>query len=55
MTSKRPASNKRATPSRASNYTKTFVKDWDRLSHSGRYDLNRLKESMLLLIANDLP
>ncbi len=24
-----------------------------RLSHSGRYDLNRLKEAMLLLIANE--
>ena len=50
MTSKKPASSKRATPPKACDYTKTFFKDWERLSHSGRYDLNRLKEAMLLLI-----
>ena len=50
MTSKKPAASKRATPPRACDYTKTFLKDWDRLSHSGRYDLKRLKEAMLLLI-----
>ncbi len=33
----------------ASDYTKNFLKDWKRLSHSGRYDLNRLKEAMLLI------
>ncbi len=55
MTSKRPASRKRAALSRACDYTKAFHKDWERLSRSGRYDLNRLKEAMLLLIANDAP
>jgi len=30
-------------------------KDWERLSHSGRYDMNRLKVAMMLLIANDEP
>lgn len=55
MTSKKPASSKRATPPRASDYTRTFLKDWTRLSRSGRYDLTRLKEAMLLLIANDAP
>ena len=40
---------------RASDYAKTFKKDWIRLSHSGRYDLNRLKQAMLLLIAHDAP
>lgn len=55
MTSKRPAGSKRATPPRACDYTKTFLKDRDRLSRSGRYDLKRLKEAMLLLIANDSP
>ena len=55
MTSKKPASSRRATPPRACDYTKTFLKDWDRLSRSGRYDLKRLKEAMLLLIANDAP
>jgi mRNA interferase YafQ len=32
-----------------------FLKDWERLSRSGRYDLNRLKQAMLLLIANEGP
>ena len=36
-------------------YTKTFLKDWQRLTHSGRYDMLRLKEAMLLLIAHDEP
>jgi mRNA interferase YafQ len=55
MTSKEPASSKRATPPRACDYTKTFLKDRDRFSRSGRYDLKRLKEAMMLLIANDAP
>ena len=55
MTSKRPASSKRAPLPRASDYTKTFLKDWERLSRSGRYDLKRLKEAMLLVIGNDEP
>ncbi len=52
---KKPASNKRVPLPRASDYTKIFLKDWERLSRSGRYDLKRLKEAMLLLIANDAP
>ena len=55
MTSKRSAASKRAAPPRAADYTKSFRKDWERLSHSGRYDMGRLKEAMLLLIANDAP
>ncbi|MCD6732872.1 MAG: type II toxin-antitoxin system YafQ family toxin [Burkholderiaceae bacterium] len=55
MTSKKPASSKRAPLPRACDYTKTFLKDWERLSRSGRYDLKRLKEAMLLLIGNDAP
>ena len=55
MTSKKTAASKRAVLPRASDCTKTFTKDWERLSHSGRYDMKRLKEAMLLLIANDLP
>ena len=31
------------------------MKDWQRLSHSGRYDMVRLKEAMILLIADDAP
>ncbi|MBU2788078.1 type II toxin-antitoxin system mRNA interferase toxin, RelE/StbE family, partial [Acidithiobacillus sp. VAN18-1] len=45
MTSKKPAASKRANLPRASDYTKDFLKDWQRLSHSGRYDMNRLKEA----------
>jgi mRNA interferase YafQ len=52
---KKPAAGKRAPFPRAVDYAKPFVKDWERLSRSGRYDLSRLKEVMLLLIANDAP
>lgn len=55
MTSKKPAKQKRAKLPRNSDKTKQFAKDWERLSHSGRYDMNCLKEAMLLLIANDAP
>lgn len=55
MTSKKPASSKRASLPRACDYTREFLKDWQRLSHSGRYDMNRLKEAMSLLIANNGP
>ena len=54
MTSKKPASSKRARPPRDVQQTKQFLKDWERLSQSGRYDLNRLKEAMLILVAGDL-
>ena len=49
------AKSKRAALPRASDYTKTFAKDWERLTHSGRYDMASLKAVMLLLIANDAP
>lgn len=55
MTSKKTSATKRASLPRTSDYTKSFIKDWERLSRSGRYDLNKLKEVMLLLIANDAP
>lgn len=55
MTSKKPASSKRAAPPKACDYTRTFLKDWERLSRSSRYDLKRLKEAMLLLIPNEAP
>jgi len=47
--------SKRAPFPRTCDYTKQFQKDYERLSRSGRYDMNRLKEAMLLLIANDAP
>ena len=52
---KKTAASKRAVPPRAADYAKAFLKDWQRLSHSGRFDMVRLKEAMLLLIANDAP
>jgi mRNA interferase YafQ len=55
MTSKKPAQQKRANPPRSSDSTRQFRKDWERLSRSGRYDMRRLKEAMLLLIANEGP
>jgi mRNA interferase YafQ len=55
MPSKKPAGSKRAPLPRAADYTKPFLKDWKRLERSGRYDMRRLKEVMLLLIANDGP
>jgi mRNA interferase YafQ len=54
-TLKKTASSKRATLPRAADYSKAFLKDWQRLSHSGRFDLVRLKEVMILLIANESP
>ena len=38
-----------------SSYSKQFLKDWERLSRSGRYDMGALKAAMLLLIANEAP
>jgi len=55
MTSKAAASSKRAVLPRASDHTKSFLRDWERLSRSGRYNMKHLKEAMLLLIANDGP
>jgi len=55
MTSKKPAASKQATLPRASDYARQFLKDWQRLTHSGRYDMNRLKQAMKLLIANEGP
>ena len=55
MTSKRTSASRRASLPRAVDYAKSFLKDWQRITHSGRYDLKRLKEAMLLLIANEEP
>ena len=52
---KKPAKDKRATLPREAAFTKAFVKDWEKLSRSGRYDMRQLKEAMVLLIANDAP
>lgn len=55
MASKAAASDKWAALPRASDHTKSFLRDWERLSRSGRYNMKHLKEAMLLLIANDGP
>ena len=55
MTSKRTAASKRAALPRAVDYAKSFLKDWERITRAGRYDMNRLKEVMLLLVANNEP
>ena len=46
---------KRAAMPRASEFTKQFHKDWARLGRTGRFDMECLKQVMLLLIANDAP
>lgn len=51
----RPLSEKRACLPRASNRTKEFKSDWQRLCESGRYDMHALKAVMTLLINNDAP
>lgn len=55
MTSKKTAADKRAKLPHACDYTKNFLKDWQRLSHAGRYDMRRLKEVMALLVSNNGP
>jgi len=56
MTSnKKPADSKRAAIPLSSDYTKTFRKDWERLSRSGRFNMRQLKAVMIHLIANDGP
>jgi mRNA interferase YafQ len=55
MTLKKTAKSKRAIPLREFTRTKDFLKDWGRLAHSGRYDMNKLKDAMLLLVENAAP
>ena len=55
MTSKKPASSKRAAPPRTCDYSKAFRKDWERLSRSDRYDMHKLGAAMMLLIADVAP
>lgn len=53
MSSIRTPGGKRGTLPRASDHTKSFAKDWVRLTHSGRFNMKQLREAMLLLFAND--
>ena len=52
---KKPPETKRASLPRSCDFTKSFLKDWERLSRSGRYNMALLKEAMMLLVANDAP
>ena len=52
---KKPAAGKRANLPRRVDYARQFLKDWQRLSRSGRFDMKRLRTVMLLLIANEAP
>lgn len=52
---KKSAADKRAPLPLACDYTRQFLKDWSKLSASGKYDMHRLKEVMMLLIANAGP
>ena len=57
-TSKKPTANIRATVPRRVDYARKFLKDWERVSRSGRHDINRLKEMkdvVLFLIASESP
>jgi mRNA interferase YafQ len=52
---KSAASGKRAKLPRECEITNQFHKDWQALSHSGRYDMASLKQAMMLLVAHDAP
>ncbi|MBQ7155140.1 MAG: hypothetical protein IJR85_06260 [Synergistaceae bacterium] len=52
---RKPADSKRTTLPRDFSIAEDFRKDWETLSRSGKHDMHRLKEAMMLLIANDGP
>jgi mRNA interferase YafQ len=47
--------SKKANLPRKSDHSKEFDKDWVKLSHSGRYNMQDLSDVMLLLIQNNGP
>ncbi len=52
---KKTARSKRTKLPRDSSKSKNFIKNWEKLSRSGKHDMNIIKEAMLLIIANDNP
>ena len=46
---------KRAKRPRACDYSREFSKDWDRFNDTGRFNMNDLKQVMMLLIADEGP
>lgn len=56
MTPKKKTSDRKRTPfPREVIYAKDFPDDWDRLEHSGKHDMNRIKEVISLLVMNNGP
>jgi mRNA interferase YafQ len=51
----KPPNNKRVKMPRSADFERGFIKDWDRLSRTGRFNMRQLKEAMILLIANHEP
>ena len=47
--------SKRSALPHSCEFTKSFVKDWERLNKSGRFNMKQLKTAILLLVANDAP
>lgn len=52
---KKPKKAKRAPLPRKSDHSRLFERDWEKLNHSGKQDMQRLKEVMSLLISNEGP
>ena len=52
---KRTAASKRTKFPRDARKSKDFIKDWEKLSRSGKHDMHRLKEAMTLLFNDDAP
>ena len=52
---KKTAESKRANLPRAVSYADKFVKNWKKVSHSGKHDMHLLREAMTLLFENDAP
>ena len=52
---KRTSESKRTILPRDVKKADIFLNDCEKLSHSGKHDMNVLKEVMMLLIANDAP
>ena len=50
---KKPASSKRTSLPRSCDYTKRFLKDFASLSENGRFDMRKLKQIMMIIVAND--
>lgn len=55
MSSKKTSKERRANLPRKFDFDWKFNQDWDRIEKAGKLDLGRLKEVMLLIIANSGP